>query len=456
MDSRDAAIRRLAPDTTKADQVFAAEQFLTWSRGHRSLETALAAPGAVPSLRTIALQNGLDDLEAALGRSAPPTDVPGDTARERRAAFARQLRTGLFRREPTAVLRRMVTDDEIPVGGPAQKAGVLQALANLGDGFDLRKTSLTSALRAPSALDGVPEDQRYGVIEGLKTLQRVQAISPTPEAAAAVIGTGSRSAMAVAMTPREQFLRRVEGRLDTATAVATHENAVRVQIRNEDALGAMRQQVTGSGLRLADGLLSGRERLDRVQLAADATGATLDVRGLFGDLDFCECDDCLSVYSPAAYFVELLQYLRNNNLDPDAPAVPGIAGTPLEKLLRRRPDLGCLQLTCENTNVVLPYIDLVNEIMESFVVHLGDYAQDTNDPRQVTLETFDVRTETSGELQAQPQHVNEEAYCILKSSVFPIGLPYHQPIDRMRILAARDADHAVRRPRPVPRRAAGR
>jgi hypothetical protein len=432
MDTRDAAIRRLAPDATNADQVFAAELFLTWSRGHRPLEK-LAAGGIVPSLRAIALQKGLDELEAALGRSAPPTDVPGGTDQERRATFARQLRTGLFRHEPTAVLRRMVTDDEIPLGGPVQKAGVLRAFANLGDDFDLRQTSLTSALKDPDALDGVPEDQKYGVIEGLKTLQRVQAISPSPEAAVAVIGTGSRSAMAVAMMPREQFLRRVQGRLDLETAVMTHENAVRVQIRNEDALGALRQQVTGSGLRLADGPLSRGERVDLVQRAADATGATLDVRGLFGDLDFCECDDCLSVYSPAAYFVELMQYLRNNNLDPAAPALPGIAGTPLEKLLRRRPDLGCLELTCENTNVVLPYVDLVNEIMESFVVHLGDYAQDTNNPKQVTLETFNVRTETSGELQAQPQHINEKAYCILKDSVFPIGLPYHQPIDRMRI-----------------------
>lgn len=433
MDARDAAIRRLAPDDTKPDEVSAAEQFVAWSGAHRPLETALAAPGAVPSFRTIALQNGLDDLVVALGRSALPAGLPGDTAQKRRTAFARQLRTGLFRREPTAVLQRMVQDDEISVGGGAEQAGVVRVLGNLGAGFDLRRNSLTSALRAPDALDGVPEDQRKGVIERLKTLQRVQAISPTPEAVAAVIGTGNRSAMAVAMTPRDQFLRRVEGQLDPATAVATHEAAVRVQIRNEDALAAMRQQITGSGIQLADGTLSQPERLDRVQKAADATGATLDIQGLFGDLDFCECDACLSVYSPAAYFVELLQYLRNNNLDPGKPSVPGIVGTPLEKLLRRRPDLGCLELSCENTNVVLPYIDLVNEIMESFVVHLGEYAQDSHDPKQVTLETFNVRTETSGELQAQPQHINQEAYCILKSAVFPIGLPYHQPIDRMRI-----------------------
>jgi hypothetical protein len=111
----------------------------------------------------------------------------------------------------------------------------------------------------------------------------------------------------------------------------------------------------------------------------------------------------------------------------------GIAGTPLEKLFRRRPDLGCLELTCENTYTVLPYIDLVNEVMESFVVHLDNYDKDTHVPKQATLEAFNVDGETSSELLAIPQHVNYDAYCILRGAVYPFTLPYHQPIDATRI-----------------------
>ncbi|MFI7596721.1 neuraminidase-like domain-containing protein [Actinoplanes sp. NPDC049681] len=433
MDARDAAVRRLAPDETNREEIQAAERFLAWTGNHRPLETALAAPGAVPSFRTLARQNGLDDLVRAIGRTTLPADLPGETAQDRRMAFARQLRTGLFRHEPTAVLQRMVRDNEIDIAAVGDSGGVVTVLDNLGADFDMRTRSVAAALTAPDALDGVRVDLRAGVIEALQTLQRIQAISPTPEAVAAVVASGNRSAMSVALTPRDQFLRRMNGTLDPDAAVATHRNAVRVQIRNEDALATMRQQITGSGIGLVDGPLPQEERLNRVQRAADASGATLSIRGLFGDLDFCECDDCLSVYSPAAYFVELLQFLRNNDLDPDRPAVSGIAGTPLELLLRRRPDLANLELTCQNTNTVLPYIDLVNEVLESFVIHLGDYAQDTHDPRQATIEVFNVETEISSELLAQPQHVNEEAYCQLKSAVFPVELPYHQPIDRMRI-----------------------
>ena len=111
----------------------------------------------------------------------------------------------------------------------------------------------------------------------------------------------------------------------------------------------------------------------------------------------------------------------------------GIVGTPLEKLFRRRPDLGCLELTCENTFTVLPYIDLVNEVMESFVVHLDEYHADPNMPKQATLEVFNVDDETTSELLAEPQHINYQAYCILKDAVYPFTLPYHQPIDAARI-----------------------
>ncbi|GAX46345.1 hypothetical protein NIES4075_73660 [Tolypothrix sp. NIES-4075] len=187
-------------------------------------------------------------------------------------------------------------------------------------------------------------------------------------------------------------------------------------------------------------------RIKALQAVADQMEipVPLNLEELFGSMDYCECEECTSVYSPASYFVEILQFLRNNNLapkdlanpgNPNPNIHPGIEGTPLEKLFRRRPDLGCLELTCDNTFTVLPYIDLVNEVMESFVVHKDDYHNSNTDPneRKARLETFNVEDETTSELLAQPQHTNYEAYCILKNAVYPFTLPYHQPIDATRI-----------------------
>jgi hypothetical protein len=48
---------------------------------------------------------------------------------------------------------------------------------------------------------------------------------------------------------------------------------------------------------------------------------------------------------------------------------PTYTNTALDVLLKRRPDLQHLQLTCANANTLIAYLDLANEVMESFVVH---------------------------------------------------------------------------------------
>src|SRR5262249_6260843 len=50
--------------------------------------------------------------------------------------------------------------------------------------------------------------------------------------------------------------------------------------------------------------------------------------------------------------------------------------TALDVLLEpgRRPDLADMELTCENTEVIIPYVDLVNEILEDAVAPLPPFA----------------------------------------------------------------------------------
>src|SRR5262249_55081362 len=88
--------------------------------------------------------------------------------------------------------------------------------------------------------------------------------------------------------------------------------------------------------------------------------ATLE--SLFGSMDFCACDHCRSILSPAAYLVDLLLFL-------DQPNPPAKTENPQTVLLERRPDIQHLPLTCENTNTALPYIDVVNETLEYFIAN---------------------------------------------------------------------------------------
>jgi hypothetical protein len=422
------------------EKVALAHSVAAWSDDNVPVVKAIDEDPEVNSLRDVALRFDVEKLAAIVDPEDVPEAVTGATAEEKAKNFAVALQRRLFATERTAVLQRMVHEAEVPIADATVRSGVTRFLGNLPD-FDIRTTSVYTALQHADAFKDIANEHRPLVVAELKTLQRVQALTPVPEAIPALMKANLTSAFHVAEMPQSTFLEAHGKTLGEETARQVYTNAINARIRNEHALMTMRDAVRGTGLAIIDGKESPQERMARLQDVANAQQVPINLDTLFGGMDYCECEDCTSVYSPAAYFVDLLQYLRNNNLgpnpaEPSAPNPnihPGIKDTPLEKLFRRRPDLGCLELTCENTNTVLPYIDLVNEVMESFVVHLGEYKEDPNDPKQATLEAFNVEGEASSELLAQPQHVNYEAYCILKNAVYPFTLPYHQPIDAARI-----------------------
>ncbi len=151
------------------------------------------------------------------------------------------------------------------------------------------------------------------------------------------------------------------------------------------------------------------------------------LENLFGEMDYCTCEHCRSILSPAAYLVHLLQFLE--------PA--GWRGTtPQEVLLSRRPDIQHLPLTCENTNTPLPYIDLVNETLEYYITNglsLGDTDPSPGLSSQYTGHTTDGSVKPE-ELLACPQFVHEAAYDVLAGAYFPPPLPFHRPLELLRRL----------------------
>ncbi|MDP9021638.1 MAG: Tc toxin subunit A, partial [Actinomycetota bacterium] len=138
---------------------------------------------------------------------------------------------------------------------------------------------------------------------------------------------------------------------------------------------------------------------------------------LFGSVDFCACEHCRSVLSPAAYLVGLFEFLELG-------ADPAVGRNPIDVLFERRPDLPHLLLSCENTNVALPYVDLVNEILEFWVVNDGLAGFTGHDTRP------GERTE---DLLVDPAFIEAEAYPPLTAQVFPAPLPFDMPLESMRL-----------------------
>src|SRR6185295_16668656 len=81
---------------------------------------------------------------------------------------------------------------------------------------------------------------------------------------------------------------------------------------------------------------------------------------LFQAGDLCDCEQCRSVLSPAAYFADLLMFLKGRKAANPARTVKDI-------LFDRRPDLGYLELNCENAFTTLPYVDVICEVLEDVV-----------------------------------------------------------------------------------------
>jgi hypothetical protein len=88
---------------------------------------------------------------------------------------------------------------------------------------------------------------------------------------------------------------------------------------------------------------------------------------LFGNQNYCDCEACKSILSPAAYFVDLM-YFVNENVSKKL-FIPSLVNHPLY-LKNRRPDLWTLKLSCDNTNTEIPYLQVVIEVLEKYLAQV--------------------------------------------------------------------------------------
>jgi hypothetical protein len=353
-----------------------------------------------------------------------PDAVPGDNPEQRRARYAQLLADHVRTSFPTAVVAAMLGAGELPVtdgapptvaaDGPPAPSLRERAQAFLAEhqaGFDIGAEPLSTYLaRNPSTVR--PDEQ---VQAEITRVQRVYQITPTDEALSALLSENLDSAYRVTQHSEGEFIRMLGDRLGDDVARLTYAKAVQVHntVLNVATgyLNARRAPGMGSSSALPIVGIPQQAAKDAAQRASVLAYPTLD--DLFGSVDYCECEHCRSILSPAAYLVDLLTFLDHpvNGMSPQA------------LLLQRRPDLQNLPLTCENTNVVLPYIDVVNETLEHYVAHgsLSDYAG--HDTGEIV---------TTEELLASPQFVEEAAYLQLQQAVFPPPMPFHKALETSR------------------------
>ncbi|HEX2084510.1 MAG TPA: neuraminidase-like domain-containing protein [Solirubrobacteraceae bacterium] len=307
---------------------------------------------------------------------------------------------------------------------------------------------LTKATEAAAFIDAQPDfalrtdnvdafvterapDLDPAVVGELRVMQRAHRLGPTAVAGRALLEAGVHSSMQV-MSLGLDGLERKLGVVDPGIRRAIYAHAELQYGQVLQQLGELRRELHRANPRAVG------ERAVTVEEAREVLGELPDLEVLFGSMDLCDCEGCMSVHSPAAYLADVLRFLSNR------PAVQA-GRTVLDVLLARRPDIADIKLNCPNTETPLPYIDLVCERLEAAV------------PAPTAPPTMLQSTRSAAELRALPEHLRPEAYETLRGARFPIDggfdlwqeearvLLEHLSVPRHELMAAFAPDDAASR-----------
>jgi hypothetical protein len=180
----------------------------------------------------------------------------------------------------------------------------------------------------------------------LKKIQRVFKLTPSYEKAKVLLDHNIHSSQSVYNLGEKRFVEKVSGSvISKAEAKKIYKKAEHTYAAALAIMGEIKSLEQGSDLRVLPDVTKTYNNL-KYSTIKDFP----DWKTLFSSSDICECEHCRSVYSPAAYLTDLLRFLQKRGAK--------------DPLFNRRPDIGEIDLNCDNSLVPIPYIDLVCEILE--------------------------------------------------------------------------------------------
>lgn len=382
-----------------------------------------------------------------------PTTYTDEKVEDRLDTYAEDMARKVRLSYPTQVLGRLMETDRRFKLSSGHGATVKLFKKAIAQGFRLGETPVSMFLQShPDLGEGLGKVDLHTATEQLKTMQRVYQITPSNEAMPVLMSLGIKSAFDVTAYREEQFVSLFQAKyLDiwrkpapTGVPELINRKATQVSSVTYNLFAIAKKLDSEPPVRAISGTTV--QQSEAKSALKGALKAYPTMESLFGSMDYCECEHCRSVLSPAAYLVDLLQFVDTEpgvwgnflaqwkekhggaeyqadwNKKQDGTARKDEERKPYDALIARRPDLPHIPLTCENTNIALPYIDVVNEILEYYVAKgklAKDAARDTGDA-------------TTAELLAEPQYVIPKAYDALRAARYPLNLPFDLWLETVR------------------------
>lgn len=202
------------------------------------------------------------------------------------------------------------------------------------------------------------QQEQAVLLSQLKALQRLIRLTHDLKTAEALYEHGLHAAVQIAAIPQHKFIKQYAA-LFKPNSTTSAEQAKQAKQVHKLAVARKSQAVlTYTAIAQHRSPYYRATRFDNLSAPTTSNYNNLpSYQDLFGDLDFCSCEDCRTIFSPAAYFVDLMR-LQDNYIEKDPTANP-----PAQLLRDRRPDLWQLLLDCENTNTLISKLQIVNEVL---------------------------------------------------------------------------------------------
>lgn len=309
--------------------------YLTGKQGIKDLDSLLSL-----------VQFNAADWEGILKGAGitPPAGTSGGNEDEKIKNYAARLEQNITKRFPTAAFAaNLAKDTKTGISG----ASSISRLLTNNPQFDLLKSRIGSFAQA-NANTFNPDAETAAQ---LRKVQRVFRLSPDYQSTNTLLADNIHSAAQIYAMGKDNFTNKYAQALGQQKVADIFQKA---------------KQTYAQTLALATNLKSLSDA-SALNVFPDYTAAIQNLsvevpnmQTLFGNSDFCECNECNSVYGAAAYLADILHFLDERNS-----SITGVSVK--DMLLFRRPDIGDIDLDCENTNTEIPYIDISCELMEDYI-----------------------------------------------------------------------------------------
>jgi len=292
--------------------------------------------------------------------------------------------------------------------------------------FDFRVNNVWDI--APEAIPDIA--QARAAIAPIQNVMRLT--GGKPDAVVTLMKNGIKSSADIAALPQETFIASYSAVLGgVSAALQTYTQASQTALVVSSIQSSVAADIIANPL---SGVLSGiTGPWISVLNNSPVNAQSPDLASLFGSIDSCSCSECSSMYSPAAYYTDILNFIQTQ-----------IGAAAYNELKRRRPDLLNIDLSCKNSNTPLPYVDLVNEILER---KIHDFSYPTTPPSTNPL-SYQTSL-TAEELAAYPEHTiktgtipnasyqTDVSYqsiydTVLPGAFYPNTVPFHLALEESR------------------------